>query len=320
MTSDKPSSLTRTTLILPLLIVATILVAGPLAVAQQTTPPPLTTAEQEEQDRIQETKNITTQFLEQGQKQIGDIIFTPRWSGPTWIEPATEPGQTGLGVLFAPCLPGEFAVSGEMILGSTDLTVLESYSVSLPEDLTTWVMIVQNENEEDRLPGAAGVICASDEDVDALYPQGTVILNQNFQQQINNLVQEFNIENTNIANVLTNVQNTIINQYQNAINVTGNVNQNQSANVNQNLNLGTIVGDLGQDDGGVTPPQANDTTTTTTPPPPPAAAEEEEGTTTTTTPPPPAAEDEEEDEEEGTTTTTTTTPPAAEDEEEEETT
>ena len=183
MTSNKPSSLTTTTLILPLLIVATILVAGPLAVAQQTITPPLTEEEQAEQDRVHETINVTTQFLENGQKQIGDIIFTPRWSGANWVEPAS------LGVLFGQCLPGEFAVSGEMILGTTDLTVLESYSVALPEDLMIWVMIVQNENEEDRVPGAAGVICASDEDLDALYPQGTVLLNQNFQQQLNTIIQ-----------------------------------------------------------------------------------------------------------------------------------
>ena len=141
------SSLTRTTLVLPLLIVATILVAGPLAMAQQITPP-LTAEEQDDQNKIQDTtENVITQFLTQGQKQIGDTIFTPRWSGVTWVEPDRS------GVPLQNVLPGEYAVSGEMILGRTDLAVRESYSVALPDDLMLWVLIVENQNSDDRIPG-----------------------------------------------------------------------------------------------------------------------------------------------------------------------
>src|SRR5215212_9473923 len=222
------SSLTRTTLVLPLLIVATILVAGPLAMAQQITPP-LTAEEQDDQNKIQDTTNVITQFLTQGQKQIGDTIFIPRWSGVTWVEPDR------LGVLFAQCLPGEFAVSGQMILGSTDLAVRESYSVALPNDLMLWVVIVENQNSDDRIPGAAGVICASDEDIAAQNTQTSFTLNQDFHQQINNIIQEFTIQNTNIANV---IQNTLINQI-NSINnstINGNVSQSNTANVGQGAN------------------------------------------------------------------------------------
>jgi len=240
------SSLTRTTLVLPLLIVATILVAGPLAMAQQITPP-LTAEEQDDQNKIQDTTNVITQFLDQGQKQIGGIIFTPRWSGVTWVEPDR------LGVLFAQCLPGEFAVSGQMILGSTDLAVRESYSVALPDDLMLWVVIVENQNSDDRLPGAAGVICASDEGIAAQNTQTTFTLSQDFHQKINNIIQEFTIENTNIANV---IQNTLINQI-NSINnstIIGNVSQSNTAIVGQNANA--QAGEL--DDGNnATPPSGN---------------------------------------------------------------
>jgi hypothetical protein len=252
------SSLTRTTLVLPLLIVATILVAGPLAMAQQITPP-LTAEEQDDQNKIQDTTNVITQFLNQGQKQIGDTIFTPRWSGVTWVEPDR------LGVLFAQCLPGEFAVSGQMILGSTDLAVRESYSVALPDDLMLWVLIVENQNSDDRIPGAAGVICASDEGIAAQNTQTSFTLSQDFHQQINNIIQEFTIENTNIANV---IQNTLITQINSIINSTinGNVSQSNTAIVNQNANASAFAGDLGEDDEDETaavPPTGGGTNTTT---------------------------------------------------------
>src|SRR5215212_7015479 len=251
------SSLTRTTLVLPLLIVATILVAGPLAMAQQITPP-LTTEEQDDQNKIQDTTNVITQFLTQGQKQIGDTIFIPRWSGVTWIEPDR------LGVLFAQCLPGEFAVSGQMILGSTDLAVRESYSVALPNDLMLWVVIVENQNSDDRIPGAAGVICASDEGIAAQNTHSTFTLNQDFHQRINNIIQQSTIENINIANV---IQNTIITQINSIINSTinGNVSQSNTAIVNQNANASAFAGDLGEDDEdgtGAVPPTGGANATT----------------------------------------------------------
>ena len=257
MTSNKllsSSSLTRTTLVLLLLLVATILVAGPLAVAQQITPP-LTAEEQDDQNKIQDTTNVITQFLDQGQKQIGGIIFTPRWSGVTWVEPDR------LGVLFAECLPGEFAVSGQMILGSTDLVVRESYSVALPQNLMIWVVIVENQNSEVRVPGAAGVICASDEGIAAQNTQSTIILNQDLHQRINNIIQQSTIENINIANV---IQNTIITQINNAINST-NVTQSNTAIVNQNANVSAFAGDLGEDDEdgtGAVPPTGGTNATT----------------------------------------------------------
>src|SRR5215213_3570592 len=241
------SSLTRTTLVLPLLIVATILVAGPLAMAQQITPP-LTTEEQDDQNKIQDTTNVITQFLTQGQKQIGDTIFIPRWSGVTWVEPDR------LGVLFAQCLPGEFAVSGQMILGSTDLAVRESYSVALPDDLMLWVVIVENQNSDDRIPGAAGVICASDEGIAAQNTQTTFTLSQDFHQQINNIIQQFTIENTNIANVIQNTLITQINSINNST-INGNVSQSNNANVNQSANA--QAGESNNGNSATPPPSSN---------------------------------------------------------------
>src|SRR5919106_1902619 len=102
------------------LLLAAILIVGSLpllAMAQQTgatttttTPsptqpltPPLTPEEQEEQNRLQNVIAATNQNLDETEKQIGGVVYTPRWSNPVWIE------ANSLAVLFAYCLPEEFA-------------------------------------------------------------------------------------------------------------------------------------------------------------------------------------------------------------------
>jgi hypothetical protein len=155
-TSHKLSSLKRKTslLTLVLLVGGGILFAAPLSVmAQQqtttgttgpaTTAPttaPLTPEEQRQQDRFVMITTAITQNLEQGQKQINGIVYTPRWSEPVWVQP------NSLSLLFVYCLPGEFADSGQEILGGSELEVLESYSLAVTTDLTGWLMIVENEH------------------------------------------------------------------------------------------------------------------------------------------------------------------------------
>ena len=95
----------------------------------------------------------------QGQKQIDGLVYTPRWSNPVWVEPDS------LSIAFAYCLPGEFAESGQHFLADSDLEVLESYSLAVNNDLSGWLMVVENENENARLLAAVGVICSSDANV-----------------------------------------------------------------------------------------------------------------------------------------------------------
>jgi hypothetical protein len=57
------------------------LFAAPSAMAQQitaATTPPLTPEEQEQQNRLQNTIAATTRNLEQGQKEVNGVVYTPR--------------------------------------------------------------------------------------------------------------------------------------------------------------------------------------------------------------------------------------------------
>jgi hypothetical protein len=227
-TSHKLSSLTgKASVLTVLLMAAGILSAAPSAMAQQI---PLTPEELEQQTRLQNVIAATTRNLEQGEKEVNGVVFTPRWSNPVWVE------ADSLSILFVYCLPGEFADSGQEILGSSELEVLESYALALTGDLMVWFMVVENENEQNRLPAAVGVICASDAN-DA----ETRVLSPQEQQEINNIIQQFiTIQNTQITNI------------ENVINIINNVTTN-----------GTTTGPITpppptNDTGGPTPP-TNDT-------------------------------------------------------------
>src|ERR687897_557164 len=212
------SSLTRKTsviLLLSILMIASILVAAPSSAmaqqqttttttAQPTTIPPLTPEEQQQQERLQATIAATTRNLAQGQKEVDGVVYTPRWSNPVWVEPDS------LSILFVYCLPGEFTDSGQEILGGSELEVLESYSLAITNDLMVWFMVVENENENVRLPAAVGVICTSDAN-DA----ESRILSPQEQQEINNIIQQFitiqNTQVTNIDQVITIINNVTTN-------------------------------------------------------------------------------------------------------------
>jgi hypothetical protein len=190
------------------LLLAAILIVGypPLLVtAQQTAAPltsipPLTPEEQEQQNRLQSVIAATNLNLDEAEKEVNGVVFTPRWSDVVWIE------ADSLAVLFAYCLPGEFAESGQEILGGFELEVLESYEVALPQNFMAWMMVIGNEDRQDRLPAAVGVICASDtNDVE------TRVLSPQEQQEINNIVQQFTTQVTNIEQVINIINNVTTN-------------------------------------------------------------------------------------------------------------
>src|SRR5215213_1031412 len=212
-TSNKISSLrkraTLLTLMMMTMVASTLFAAPSLSMAQQTntgtatvtTPPPLTPEEQQQQERLQSMMAATTRNLIQGQKQIDGLVYTPRWSNPVWVEPDS------LSIAFAYCLPGEFAESGQHIVGGSDLEVLESYVLAVTNDLTGWLIVVENENENARLPAAVGAICSSDANVveaRVLSPQEQIV--------INNIINQFTTVRNNITQIINIINNVTMNQ------------------------------------------------------------------------------------------------------------
>src|SRR5215217_7517464 len=217
------SSLTGKASVLTLLLMVAGFFAAPSAMAQQI---PLTQEELDQQNRLQNEIANTTKNLENGQKQVNGVVYTPRWSNLVWVQPDS------LSILFVYCLPGEFTDSGQEILGGSELEVLESYSLAVTSNLTGWLMVVENEDTQNRLPAAVGVICASDAN-DA----ETRVLSPQEQQEINNIIQQF-----------TTIQNTQVTNIDQVINIINNVTSTTTQN---------------ETGGGRMTPPTNDTGTTT---------------------------------------------------------
>jgi hypothetical protein len=229
------SSLTGKASVLTLLLMVAGFFAAPSAMAQQI---PLTQEELDQQNRLQNEIANTTKNLENGQKQVNGVVYTPRWSNLVWVQPDS------LSILFVYCLPGEFADSGQEILGGSELEVLESYSLAITNDLMVWFMVVENENENVRFPAAVGVICSSD-----VNDAETRVLSPQEQQDINNIIQQFiTIQNTQVTN---------IDQVINIIN-----------NVTTNGTTGPVTPPPTNETGGITPPPPTNETGGITPPPP----------------------------------------------------
>jgi hypothetical protein len=179
----------------PLSVTTTVAQQTPLTPPSVTSPTtlPLTPEEQAQQTRLQNVIAATTRDLNETEKQVSGVVFTPRWSEPVWVN------ANSIAVLVAYCLPGEFADSGQEILGGFGLEVLESYAVDLPQGFMAWMAVVGNEDIQNgrRFPAALGVICASD-----LNQADTRVLSPQEQQQINNVISQFTtIQNTQITNI-----------------------------------------------------------------------------------------------------------------------
>src|SRR5215213_6090039 len=208
MTSNKLLSLlTRTTLVLPLLIVATILVAGPLATATTTT----TT----EEEKIVETQDVSTDNLSESDRDVNGIEFTPRWGAVSTIEP------NAIAVLFANCLDDEFAVSSMSVFETSDIIPSQSFPVALPDNTMTWVAVVQNTDTDDARAGSIGVICADENDGDGGGGRNLDITTKNtIQNTVKNIINVQNNQIVNLQNVV-NVYQQITNYAVQIASITG---------------------------------------------------------------------------------------------------
>jgi PKD repeat protein len=83
---------------------------------------------------------------------------------------------------------------------------LESYVLAVTNDLSGWLIVVENENQTNRLPAAAGAICSSDANV-----VEARILSPQEQVEINNIIKQFITIRTTQINNITQVINIINN-------------------------------------------------------------------------------------------------------------
>jgi hypothetical protein len=128
---------------------------------------------------IEETIDFTDDFLDDDMQEIGPLRFTPRWSEVESVAPKR------IGVFFADCRPGEFPMSGQQILQSSQLRVIESYAVAMPDDFMSWVFAIKNNDDDKRKFLAVGAICAGESGVE---PREPVVSSQEVNNIINNIV------------------------------------------------------------------------------------------------------------------------------------
>ncbi len=128
---------------------------------------------------IEETIDFTDEFLDDDMQEIGPLRFTPRWSEVESV------GPKKIGVFFADCRPGEFPMSGQQILQSSQLRVIESYAVAMPDDFMSWVFAIKNNDDDRRKFLAVGAICAGESGVE---PREPVVSSQEVNNIINNIV------------------------------------------------------------------------------------------------------------------------------------
>ena len=128
---------------------------------------------------IEETIDFTDEFLDDDMQELGLLRFTPRWSEVESVAPKR------IGVFFADCRPGEFPMSVQQILQSSQLRVIESYAVAMPDDFMTWVFAIKNNDDDKRKFLAVGAICAGESGVE---PREPVVSSQEVNNIINNIV------------------------------------------------------------------------------------------------------------------------------------
>jgi hypothetical protein len=128
---------------------------------------------------IEDTIDFTDEFLDDDMQEIGPLRFTPRWSEVESVAPKR------IGVFFADCRPGEFPMSGQQILQSSQLRVIESYAVAMPDDFMSWVFAIKNNDDDKSKFLAVGAICAGESGVE---PREPLVSSQEVNNIINNIV------------------------------------------------------------------------------------------------------------------------------------
>jgi hypothetical protein len=239
----------RTAIVVAAMLLASIVVVGPMAFATTNTNTPTVTGSQEE-PAITETQNIQTQSLTDEQREVNGIEFTPRWGEAVTI------GAGLPGILFADCEPDEFAVSSQFLFETSDLIPTQSFPVGLPDDLMMWIAVIDNTDTNNDRAAAIGAICAGESGDGGV---DRVSIDLGTTKTINNVVKNvIKIQNNQITNLynVINIRQTLVQNAVQILSVTGNNNV-----VNQVINqTGSQIASISQaSPTGPTPAQVQQT-------------------------------------------------------------
>ncbi len=107
------------------------------------------------EDEIEDTIDFSEDSLNIEDREVGPLEFTPRWAPVESIDPKT------IAIIFADCHEDEMPISSVQVFQSSQLRLVESYPVGLPDDHVTWVFAVKN-NDDRELWAGLGAVCAED--------------------------------------------------------------------------------------------------------------------------------------------------------------
>jgi hypothetical protein len=133
------------------IIASAILISGIIIAAQST----LIRQAFAAKDEIEDTIDFSEDSLNIEDREVGPLEFTPRWAPVESIDPKT------IAIIFADCHEDEMPISSVQVFQSSQLRLVGSYPVGLPDDHVTWVFAVKN-NDDRELWAGLGAVCAED--------------------------------------------------------------------------------------------------------------------------------------------------------------
>jgi hypothetical protein len=133
------------------IIASAILISGIIIAAQSTLMRQAFAAK----DEIEDTIDFSEDSLNIEDREVGPLEFTARWAPVESIDPKT------IAIIFADCHEDEMPISSVQVFQSSQLRLVGSYPVGLPDDHVTWVFAVKN-NDDRELWAGLGAVCAED--------------------------------------------------------------------------------------------------------------------------------------------------------------
>jgi hypothetical protein len=105
---------------------------------------------------MQVAQQFAAKYMTEDLRTVGDTKWTARWGIVEPVEPRTT------SVFFGDCVLGEYPAAPLMMLGSSQLRVVESYVAAMPDGTASWVFAVKNNDRDEPHWAAFGANCQGD--------------------------------------------------------------------------------------------------------------------------------------------------------------